>query len=147
MCSDLEVSGFHKSQENTDQTCTRILQYDRFPITMRQGHTNQMAPSSDIQTNLHSLAHSNGRLVYNSSKPQTTNSCFFCPKYKGLENRCNEYLLGRPRQLCLQSSSHHATSNSKNNILPMPDDCTSSTVARNRHVGINIYIYFFLLFQ
>ena len=79
-----------------------------------------------------SLAH--GRLVCNSSKSQTSNLCISCPRQKGLENRCIEYLLGRPRQLCLLSSSHPATSDSKNNKIPMQDDCASSRLARDAFV-------------
>ena len=62
-----------------------------------------------IQQNLQSLAHTNGRPVCNSSKYQTSNLCISCPRQKGLENRCIEYLSGRPRQLCLLPSSHPAT--------------------------------------
>ena len=51
-----------------------------------------------------------------------------------MENRCIEYLLGRPRRLCLLSSSHPATSNSKNNNIPMQDDSTGSRVARDAMV-------------
>ena len=71
----------------------------------------EWSPSpTDIQLNLQSLAHTNGKLVRNASKSQTSNLCIFCPSQKNLENRCIEYLLGRPRRLCLLSSSHPATS-------------------------------------
>ena len=84
----------------------------RLPIKKGQGHTNRVVPSpTDIQPNLQSLAHTIGRPVCNSSKLQTSNLCISCPRQKGLENRCIEYLLGRPRRLCLLSSSHPATSN------------------------------------
>ena len=78
-----------------------------------------------------SLAHTNGRPVCNSSKSQTSNLCISCLRQKGLENRCIEYLFGMPRRLCLLSSSHPATSNSKNNNIPMQDDCTGPRVARD----------------
>ena len=61
----------------------------------------------------------------------TTNLCIFCPRQKAMENSCIEYLLGRPRQLCILSSSHPATSNSKDNYLAMQDDCTYTRVARD----------------
>ena len=69
-----------------------------------------------------------------NSKLQTSNLFISCPRQKGLENRCIEYLLGRPRRLCLLSSSHPATSNSKNNNIPMQDDSTGSRVARDAMV-------------
>ena len=107
----------------------------RLPIKKGQGHTNRVVPSpTDIQPNLQSLAHTIGRPVCNSSKLQTSNLCISCPRQKGLENRCIEYLLGRPRRLCLLSSSHLATSNSKNNNIPMQDDSTGSRVARDAMV-------------
>ena len=97
-----------------------------------QGHTDRVVPSpTDIQPNLQSLAHTNGRPICNSSKSQTSN---LCPRQKSLENRCIEYLLGRPRRLCLLSSSHPATSNSKNNNIPMQDDSTGPRVARDAMV-------------
>ena len=81
----------------------------RLPIKKGQGHTNRVVPSpTDIQPNLQSLSHTIGRPVCNSSKLQTSNLCISCPRQKGLENRCIEYLLGRPRRLCLLSSSHLA---------------------------------------
>ena len=84
----------------------------RLPIKKGQGHTNRVVPSpTDIQPNLQSLAHTIGRPVCNSSILQTSNLCISGPRQKGLENRCIEYLLGRPRRLCLLSSSHPATSN------------------------------------
>ena len=86
----------------------------RLPIKKGQGHTNRVVPSpTDIQPNLQSLAHTIGRPVCNSSKLQTSNLCISCPRQKGLENRCIEYLLGRPRRLCLLSSSHPATKKKK----------------------------------
>ena len=114
VCSYLENSGIHKFQKDPDKskTCTWIPKCDsRLPITKGLGHTNRVVPSpTDIQPNLQSLAHTNGRPVCNSSESQTSNLCISCPRQKGLENRCIEYLLGRPRQLCLLSSSHPATS-------------------------------------
>ena len=138
VCSYLENSGIYKFQKDPDKrkTCTWIPKCDsRLPIKKGQGHTNRVVPSpTDIQPNLQNLAHTNGRPVCNSSKLQTSNLCISCPRQKGLENRCIEYLLGRPRQLCLLSSSHPATSNSKNNNIPMQDDSTGSRVARDAMV-------------
>ena len=117
VCSYLENSGIHKFQKDPDKskTCTWIPKCDsRLPIMKGQGPTNRVVPSpTDIQPNLQTLAHTNGRPVFNSSKLQTSNLCISCPRQKGLEIRCIEYLLGRPRRLCLPSSSHPATSNSK----------------------------------
>ena len=77
VCSYLENSGIYKFQKDPDKSKTRtwIPKCDsRLPITKRQGHTNRVVPSSkDIQPNLQSLAHSNGRSVCNSSKSQTSN--------------------------------------------------------------------------
>ena len=138
VCSYLENSGIHKFQKDPHEskTCTWIPKCDsRLPIKKGQGHTNRVVPSpTDIQPNLQSLTHTNGRPVYNSSKLQTSNLCISCPKQKGLENRCIEYLLGRPRRLCLLPSSHLATSNSKNNNIPMQDDSTGPRVARDAMV-------------
>ena len=115
VCSYLENSGIHKFQKNPDKgkTCTWILKCNsRLPVTKGQGHTDRVVSSpTDIQPNLQSLAHTNGRPICNSSKLQTSNLCISCPRQKGLENRCIEYLLGRPTWLCLLSSSHPATSN------------------------------------
>ena len=120
VCSYLENSGIHKFQKDPDKskTCTWI-------------HKKSGAFTNRYQPNLQSLAHTNGRLVCNSFKSQTSNLCISCPSQKGLENRCIEYLLGRPRRLCLLSSSHPATSNSKTNNIPMQDDCAGSRVARD----------------
>ena len=138
MCSYLENSGIHKFQKDPhkSKTCTWIPKCDsRLPIKKGQGHTNRVVPSpTDIQPNLQSLAHTNGRPVCNSSKLQTSNLCISFPRQKGLENRCIEYLLGRPRRLCLLSSSHPATSNSKNNNIPMQHDSTGPRVARDAMV-------------
>ena len=135
VCSYLENSGIYKFQKDPDKskTCTWIPKCDsRLPIMKGQGHTNRVVPlPTDIQPNLQSLAHTNGRPVCNSSKLQTSNLCISCPRQKGLENRCIEYLLGRPRRLCLLSSSHPATSNSKNNNIPMQDDSTGPRVVRD----------------
>ena len=138
VCSYLENSGIHKFKKDPDKstTCTWIPKCDsRLPIKKGQGHTNRVVPSpTDIQPNLQSLAHTNGRPVCNSSKLQTSNLCISCPRQKGLENRCIEYLLGRPRRLCLLPSSHPTTSNSKNNNIPMQDDSTGPRVARDAMV-------------
>ena len=138
VCSYLEDSGIQKFQKDPhkSKTCTWIPKCDsRLPIKKGQGHTNRVVPSpTDIQPNLQSLAHTNGRPVCNSSKLQTSYLCISCPRQKGLENRCIEYLLGRPRQLCLLSSSHPATSNSKNNNILMQDDSTGPRVARDAMV-------------
>ena len=138
VCSYLENSVIHKFQKDPDKskTCTWIPKCDsRLPIKKGQGHTNRVVPSpTDIQPNLQSLAHTNGRPVCNSSILQTSNLCISCPRQKGLENRCIEYLLGRPRRLCLLPSSHPATSNSKNNNIPMQEDSTGPRVARDAMV-------------
>ena len=42
--------------------------------------------------------------------------------------------MGRPRQLCLLSSSHPATNNLKNNNISMQDDSTGPRVARDAMV-------------
>ena len=136
--SYLENSCIHKFQKNPDKGKTRTWIpkcHSRLSITKGQGHTDGVVTSpTDIQPNLQSLAHTNGRSICNSSKLQTSNLCISCPRQKGLENRCIEYLLGRPRRLCLLSSSHPATSNSKNNNIPMQDDSTGSRVARDAMV-------------
>ena len=138
VCSYLENSCIHKFQKNPDKGKTRTWipkRHSRLSITKGQGHTDGVVTSpTDIQPNLQSLAHTNGRSFCNSSKLQTSNLCISCPRQKGLENRCIEYLLGRPRRLCLLSSSHPATSNSKNNNIPMQDDSTGSRVARDAMV-------------
>ena len=138
VCSYLENSCIHKFQKNPDKGKTRTWIpkcHSRLSITKGQGHTDGVVTSpTDIQPNLQSLAHTNGRSICNSSKLQTSNLCISCPRQKGLENRCIEYLLGRPRRLCLLSSSHPATSNSKNNNIPMQDDSTGSRVARDAMV-------------
>ena len=138
VCSYLENSGINKFQKNPDKgkTCTWIPKcHSRLPVTKGQGHTDGVVTSpTDIQPNLQSLAHTNGRSICNSFKLQTSNLCISCPRQKGLENRCIEYLLGRPRRLCLLSSSHPATTNSKNNNIPMQDDSTDSRVARDAMV-------------
>ena len=138
VCSYLENSCIHKFQKNPDKGKTRTWIpkcHSRLSITKGQGHTDRVVTSpTDIQPNLQSLAHTNGRSICNSSKLQTSNLCISCPRQKGLENRCIEYLLGRPRRLCLLSSSHPATSNSKNNNIPMQDDSTRSRVARDAMV-------------
>ena len=138
VCSYLENSGINKFQKNPDKgkTCTWIPKcHSRLPVTKGQGHTDGVVTSpTDIQPNLQSLAHTDGRPICNSSKSQTSNLCFSCPRQKGMENRCIEYPLGRPRRLCLLSSSHPATSNSKSNNIPMQDDSASSRVARDAMV-------------
>ena len=138
VCSYLENSCIHKFQKNPDKGKTRTWIpkcHSRLSITKGQGHTDGVVTSpTDIQPNLQSLAHTNGRSICNSSKLQTSNLCISCPRQKGLENRCIEYLLGRPRRLCLLSSSHPATNNSKNNNIPMQDDSTGSRVARDAMV-------------
>ena len=72
VCSYLENSGIHKFQKNPDKgkTCTWIPKcHSRLPITKGQGHTDRVVPSpTDIQPNLQSLAHTNGRPICNSSK-------------------------------------------------------------------------------
>ena len=101
MCALIwRILAFTNSQKDPHKSkpCTWIPKCDsRLLIMKGQGHTNRVVPSpTDIQPNLQSLAHTNGRPVCNSSKSQTSNVCISCPRQKGLENRCIEYLLGRP---------------------------------------------------
>ena len=135
VCPDLENSGVHSLQKNSDQSQarTRVSECDsRLSITEEPGVTDRMvSPSRDIQSDLQSMAQTHDRPICNPSEHKTTHLCFTCPRQKGMENRCIEYLLGGTGRLCLQSSRHIVASHSKDSDLPMQSDCDSSRLARD----------------
>ena len=74
----------------------------------RQNNSNRMvSSSSNIQSNLQSLAHTNGGHVCHQIESQATNLCLTSPRCKCYEHRCIEHLLGGSGRLCLLSCSSH----------------------------------------
>ena len=66
-----------------------------------------VSSSSNIQSNLQSLAHTNGGHVCHQIESQATNLCLTSPRCKCYEHRCIEHLLGGSGRLCLLSCSSH----------------------------------------
>ena len=94
----------HKSQTHSGlPQC-----HSRQSLQERQNNSDRMvSSSSNVQSNLQSLAHSNGEHVCHQIESQTTNLCLTSPRCKCYEHRCIEHLLGGSGRLCLLSCSSH----------------------------------------
>ena len=90
-----------------------------------------VSSSSNIQSNLQSLAHTNGRHVCYQIGSQTTNLCLTSPRCKCYEHRCIGHLLGGSGRLCLLSWSTHTKSDTGNEHLQVQDDSSCTRVAQN----------------
>ena len=98
----------------------------------RQNNSDRMvSSSSNIQSNLQSLAHTNGGHVCHQIESQATNLCLTSPRCKCYEHRCIELLLGGSGRLCLLSCSTHTKSHTENEHLQVQDDSSSTRVAQN----------------
>ena len=123
VCSYLGNCGIHKFQKDPDKSKTRTwipkcdsrLYHERGKVIQKDWSLHQQifnqiyriwhTPMVDLFA-----THLNYKLpIYVSPVPDK----------KACKIDAFEYLLGRPRWLCLLSSSHPATSNSKNNNIPM----------------------------
>ena len=118
----------HKSQTHSGlPQC-----HSRQSLQERQNYSDRMvSSSSNIQSNLQSLAHTNGRHVCHQIGSQTTNLCLTSPRCKCYEHRCIEHLLGGSGRLCLLSCSTHTKSDTENEHLQVQDDSSCTRVAQN----------------
>ena len=118
----------HKSQTHSGlPQC-----HSRQSLQERQNYSDRMVPSSsDIQSNLQSLAHTNGRHVCHQFESQATNLCITSPRCKCYEHRCIEHLLGGSGRLCLLSCSSHTKGHTENEPLQVQNDSSSTRVAQN----------------
>ena len=106
--------------------------HSRQSLQERQNNSDRMvSSSSNIQSNLQSLAQTNGGHVCHQIESQTTNLCLTSPRCKCYEHRCIEHLLGGSGRLCLLSCSTHTKSHTEDEHLQVQDDSSSIRVARN----------------
>ena len=104
----------HKSQTHSGlPQC-----HSRQSLQERQNNSDRMvSSSSNVQSNLQSLAHSNGGHVCHQIESQTTNLCLTSPRCICYEHRCIEHLLGGSGRLCLLSCSSHTKGHTENEHL------------------------------
>ena len=106
--------------------------HSRQSLQERQNYSDRMvSSSSNIQSNLQSLAHTNGRHVCHQFESQATNLCLTSPRCKCYEHRCIEHLLGGSGRLCLLSCSSHTKGHTENEHLQVQNDSSSTRVAQN----------------
>ena len=119
----------HKSQTHSGlPQC-----HSRQSLQEGQNNSNRMVTSSsNIQSNLHSLAQTN---VCYQIESQTTNLCLTSPRCKCCEHRCFEHLLGGSGQLCLLSCNSHTKGHTENEHLQVQNDSSSTRVAQNALVS------------
>ena len=92
--------------------------HSRQSLQERQNNSDRMvSSSSNIQSNLQSLAQTNGGHVCHQIESQTTNLCLTSPRCKCYEHRCIEHLLGGSGRLCLLSCSTHTKSHTEDEHL------------------------------
>ena len=118
----------HKSQTHSGlPQC-----HSRQSLQERQNNSDRMvSSSSNVQSNLQSLAHSNGGHVCHQIESQTTNLCLTSPRCKCYEHRCIEHLLGGSGRLCLLSCSSHTKGHTENEHLQVQNDSSSTRVAHD----------------
>ena len=118
----------HKSQTHSGlPQC-----HSRQSLQERENNSDRMvSSSSNIQSNLQSLAHTNGGHVCHQIELQATNLCLTSPRCKGYEHRCIEHLLGGSGRLCLLSCSSHTKGHTENEHLQVQNDSSSTRVAQN----------------
>ena len=111
----------HKSQ-----TYSGLPQcHSRQPLQKGQNNTDiVVSPSSNIESDLQSLAQTNGRHVCHQNESQTSALCVTSPRCKCTEHRCIEHLLGGSGWLCLLSCSSHSKSHSENEHQQVQNDCS-----------------------
>ena len=106
--------------------------HSRQSFQERQNNSDRMvSSSSNIQSNLQSLAHTNGGHVCHQIESQVTNLCLTSPRCKCYEHRCIEHLLGGSGRLCLLSCSSHTKGHTENEHLQVQNDSSSTRVAQN----------------
>ena len=106
--------------------------HSRQSLQERQNNSDRIvSSSSNIQSNLQSLAQTNGGHVCHQIESQTTNLCLTSPRCKCYEHRYIEHLLGGSGRLCLLSCSTHTKSHTEDEHLQVQDDSSSTRVARN----------------
>ena len=118
----------HKSQTHSGlPQC-----HSRQSLQERQNNSDRMvSSSSNVQSYLQSLAHSNGGHVCHQIESQTTNLCLTSPRCKCYGHRCIEHLLGGSGRLCLLSCSSHSKGHTENEHLQVQNDSSSTRVAQN----------------
>ena len=94
-----------------------------------------VSSSSNIQSNLQSLAHTNGGHVCHQIESQATNLCLISPRCKCYEHRCIEHLLGGSGRLCLLSCSSHTKGHTENEHQQVQNDSSSTRVAQSALVS------------
>ena len=106
--------------------------HSRQSLQERQNNSDRMvSSSSNIQSNLQSLAHTNGGHVCHQIESQATNLCLTSPRCKCCEHRCFEHLLGGSGRLCLLCCSSHTKGHTENEHLQVQNDSSSTRVAQN----------------
>ena len=127
--------GLLQSSKHTHQSQTHsgLPQcHSRQSLQERQNNSDRMvSSSSNIQSNLQSLAHTNGGQVCHQIESQATNLCLTSPRCKCYEHRCIEHLLGGSGRLCLLSCSSHTKGHTENEHLQVQNDSSSTRVAQN----------------
>ena len=118
----------HKSQ-----TYSGLSQcHSRQSLQEGQNNTDRVvSSSSNIHSNLQSLAHTNGRHVCHQNESQTSTLCLTSSRCKCTEHRCIEHLLGGSGRLCLLSCSAHIKGHSENEHPQVQNDCSGPRVAHD----------------
>ena len=118
----------HKSQTHSGlPQC-----HSRQSLQEGQNYSDRMVTSSsNIQSNWHSLAQTNGGHVCHQIESQTTNLCLPNPRCKCHGHRCIEHLLGGSGRLCLLSCSFHTKGHTEDEHLQVQNDSSSTRVAHD----------------
>ena len=118
----------HKSQ-----TYSGLSQcHSRQSLQEGQNNTDRVvSSSSNIHSNLQSLAHTNGGHVCHQNESQTSTLCLTSSRCKCTEHRCTEHLLGGSGRLCLLSYSAHTKGHSENEHLQVQNDCSGPSFAHD----------------
>ena len=127
--------GLLQSPEHThkSQTHSGLPQcHSRQSLQEGQNNTDRVvSSSSNIHSNLQSLAHTNGGHVCHQNESQTSTLCLTSLRCKCTEHRCIEHILGGSGRLCLLSCSAHTKGHSENEHLQVQDDCSGPRLAHD----------------
>ena len=127
--------GLLQSSKHThkSQTYSGLSQcHSRQSLQEGQNNTDRVvSSSSNIHSNLQSLAQTNGRHVCHQNESQTSTLCLTSSRCKCTQHTCIEHLLGGSGWLCLLSCSAHTKGHSENEHLPVQNDCSGPRVAHD----------------
>ena len=131
--SCMENNDISKCHGDPDKSETRPRQlecHSRLPVSQRQDHSVRMVVTpSNFSGNLSGMAHSHSRHVCHIKECKASSLCFSNTRYKCVAGRCSEHSMGKSRRVCFLPCSSHTPSDSKNDDLPVHNDCHSTGMA------------------